>query len=83
MSSVYCSKCRCRMGRSKLKDGQCIDIDGCIKRMQYQKSEDEDHYEHKINIFETDYLNGRRTTLQDLERQGRERDQKIEETDSM
>lgn len=48
------------VGRSKLKDGSCIDIEACIKLIKWQKTPKEGNHRPK-NLLESHYFDNYRT----------------------
>ena len=47
MSDTICKRCSCIVGRSKLKNGECVNIEQCMKMIKYQKEEKEEDYQRK------------------------------------
>lgn len=37
MSDIICSKCKCLVGRHKLENGQCINVDRCMEMVKYEQ----------------------------------------------
>ena len=56
------------VGRSKLEKGSCIDVDRCIKMIEYERKEEDDRID--INILNSRYFNDYRgRTLPTVPRQ--------------
>ena len=55
MSDCVCKKCKCVRGRSKLKDGVCIDALFCMKMIKEHKEKKEQNYEG-TNLLKSRYF---------------------------
>lgn len=54
MSDIICSKCKCLVGRHKLENGQCINVDRCMEMVKYEQKDIIQN--HNINILNNRYF---------------------------
>lgn len=56
MSDCICKKCKAVVGRGKLKDGSCVDVEACMKLMKWQKTPKDDEDYRPKRILDTKYF---------------------------